>query len=112
MQSCKLNVNTLINVCHLLAVDFKKGVKGFNIFVLSHTFYTTKEIKATSTKRKVTKALAFSLRVAGAGCKQAFFYVMRKIRLWSMNTVFPWIFKMIRWPCVLIKLLFFFNHVT
>lgn len=79
MQSCKLNVNTLINVCHLLAVDFKKGVKGFNIFVLSHTFYTTKEIKATSIKRKVTKALAFSLRVAGAGCKQAFFYVMRKI---------------------------------
>lgn len=113
LQSCKLNVNTLINVCHLLAVDFKKGAKGFNIFVLSHTFYTTKEIKATSIKRKVTKALAFSLRVAGAGCKQAFFfYVMRKIRLWSMNTVFPWIFKMIRWPCVLIKLVFFFNHVT
>lgn len=93
-------------------LSFTRCAKGFNIFVLSHTFYTTKEIKLTSIKRKVTKALAFSLRVAGAGCKQAFFYVMRKIWLWSMNTVFPWIFKMIRWPCVLIKLVFFFNHVT
>lgn len=31
----------------------------------------TKEIKVTSIKKKMTKVLAFSLRVAGAGCKQA-----------------------------------------
>lgn len=67
-------------------LSFTRCAKGFNIFVLSHTFYTTKEIKLTSIKRKVTKALAFSLRVAGAGCKQAFFFTS-----WEKSDFGAWI---------------------